>query len=119
MDGLDEAIAGSASRPLLLFKHSLSCGTSAHAHQEVEAFLSGPSLRLDARVVHVQTARAIAGAIADRFGIRHESPQLLLLFGGQVVWHASHYRITRREMTAAVERQLASVMADATSARTP
>ena len=118
LDDFESAVADSTARPLLIFKHSLTCGTSAYAHQEVEAFLSVPSLPLDARVVHVQTARAVAGAIADRFGIRHESPQALLVWNGRVVWHASHYRITRHELTAALERHLAAALPDAPPAVT-
>jgi bacillithiol system protein YtxJ len=107
LEGLEAALAGSNGRPLLLFKHSLTCGTSAYAHEEVEDFLSEPGLPADACVVHVQTARAISDSIAERFGIRHESPQLLLISNGQVVWHASHHRITRREIAAALGRQAA------------
>lgn len=104
---LDAAIAGSAGRPLLLFKHSLTCGTSAYAHEEVEAFLAQPSGSVDACAVHVQTGRAVSNAIAERFGIRHESPQLLLIVEGRVVWHASHHRITRREIAGAMDRHCA------------
>jgi len=104
LDGLEAALSGSNGRPLLLLKHSLTCGTSAYAHAEVEGFLSEPGLPADACVVHVQTGRAISDAIAERFGLRHESPQLLLITHGQVVWHASHRRITRREIAAALGR---------------
>jgi bacillithiol system protein YtxJ len=106
-DDLDTAVAGSKTRPLLLLKHSLTCGTSAYAHEEFEDFLVEPERQVNACVVHVQTARAISDAIAERFGIRHESPQLLLIANGQVVWQASHYRITRREIAAALTRHVA------------
>src|SRR5512137_2238912 len=96
----DAAVAASAGRPLLLLKHSLSCGTSAYAHEEVEDFLAQPPCPVDAYVVHVQTGRAVSNAVAERFGIRHESPQLFLIGDGRVVWHASHHRITRREIAA-------------------
>jgi bacillithiol system protein YtxJ len=108
LDGLESALSGSGGRPLLLLKHSLTCGTSAYAHEEVEDFLSEPGLPVDACVVHVQTGRAVSNAIAERFGIRHESPQLLLIANGQVVWQASHHRITRREIAAALKRHVAA-----------
>jgi bacillithiol system protein YtxJ len=108
LDGFESALAGSSGRPLLLLKHSLTCGTSAYAHEEVEDFLSAPGFPGDACVVHVQTGRAISDAIAKRFGIRHESPQLLLISNGQVVWQASHHRITRREIAAALDRHVAA-----------
>ena len=108
LEDLDTAIAGSASRPLLMLKHSLTCGTSAYAHEEFEEVLSEPGPPVDACVVHVQPGRAVSNAIAERFGIRHESPQLLLISNGQVVWHASHHRITRREIAAALARYVAA-----------
>ena len=113
---LDAAIAASADRPLLLFKHSLTCGTSAFALEQIEEFLSEPAWPVDASVVHVPTGRALSNAIAEHFGIRHETPQALLIRNGQIVWHASHYRITRREMTAALERCHASAVSDSTTA---
>jgi bacillithiol system protein YtxJ len=112
LDGLEAALSGSSGRPLLLLTHSLTCGTSAYAFEEVEDFLSEPDLRAEACVVHVQTGRAIAVAIAERFGIRHESPQLLLISMGQVVWHASHHRITRRAIADALERHVAPAKVD-------
>jgi bacillithiol system protein YtxJ len=107
IEDLDAAVAASAGRPLFLLKHSLTCGASAYAHETVEDFLAQPPCPITACVVHVQTARAVSDAIADRFGIRHESPQLLLISNGNVVWHGSHHRIARREIAAALDRHLA------------
>jgi len=50
----------------------------------------------------VQTHRAVSNAIAQKLGIRHETPQALLVKGGRVVWSASHFRVT----AAAVENAL-------------
>ena len=105
---LEAAVTASAGRPLLLLKHSLTCGTSAYAREEVEDFLAQPQCPIDAYVVHVQTGRAVSNAVAERFGIRHESPQLFLIVDGRVVWHASHHRITRREIAAALDRHVAA-----------
>jgi bacillithiol system protein YtxJ len=107
LEDLEAAVAASAGRPLLLLKHSLTCGTSAYAREEVEDFLAQPPCPIDARVVHVQTCGAVSKAIAERFGIRHESPQLFLVVDGAVVWHASHHRITRRDIAAALDRHVA------------
>lgn len=98
---LDDALAASMAGPVLLFKHSPTCGTSALAHEELEALLADTALpiyRLD-----VWTARPVSNAIADRFGIRHASPQALLVDRGEAVWHATHYRITASEVRARVD----------------
>jgi bacillithiol system protein YtxJ len=101
---LDSVVEASFTRPVLFFKHSLTCGTSAWAHEELDALLDGPAVPVDVFVVHVQTSRAISDAIADRFNIRHQSPQALLVRNGTVAWHASHHRLSQAEMARAIER---------------
>jgi bacillithiol system protein YtxJ len=49
--------------------------------------------------------RTLARALAERTGVRHQSPQLLYLERGVVRWHLSHGEIT----TEAVRRRLAGV----------
>jgi bacillithiol system protein YtxJ len=100
---LDDAIAASAERPVLLFKHSTRCGVSAEALEEVTASLQARSMQ--AWVVTVQTDRGLSNDIAARFGIRHESPQLLVLREGKVAWHASHFRITAPAVTAVLDAE--------------
>ena len=103
-DALDAVIAGSFARPALIFKHSVSCGTSAYAHEELDAMMEGARPDADIYVVHVQTGRAVSNAIAERFALRHESPQALLVKDGILVWHASHYGITHAKMADAIAR---------------
>jgi bacillithiol system protein YtxJ len=50
--------------------------------------------------VVVQHSRSVSNAIAERTGIRHESPQAILLKGGEVVYHASHYDVTAEDIEA-------------------
>ena len=57
---------------------------------------------VDVVIVDVLGHRALSRAIAERFNIRHESPQALLMLGGVIRWHASHYRITADAMRRAV-----------------
>jgi bacillithiol system protein YtxJ len=43
-------------------------------------------------IVTVQTHRDISNAVTARLGVRHETPQALLIQDGRVVWSASHFR---------------------------
>lgn len=98
---LDDALTASMAGPVVLFKHSPTCGTSAMANEELLAFVDGcpvPVYRLD-----VWTARSVSNAIAERFGIRHASPQVLIVDHGDVAWHATHYRITARDVRARID----------------
>ena len=85
---------------VLLFKHSTACPISAAAHEEYQAFCAAhpdvPTLLVD-----VIADRATARGIADRCGVRHESPQAILFENGRAVWHASHTAITQATLQAA------------------
>lgn len=102
LDQLDAAVARSSVEPVLIFKHSRTCGTSAEAHEEVSTLLAG-ALEAPVYLVDVRSARQVSNAIAQRFGIRHESPQMLLLEGGRVRWSASHYHVNEREILQALQ----------------
>ncbi len=84
----------------LLYKHSPWCGLSTGAEREVRDFLaSAPAL--SAAWVDVVRDRAVARYVEERTGVRHESPQVLLVAGGRVLWHASHRGVTRAALAAA------------------
>jgi bacillithiol system protein YtxJ len=100
---LDEVVAQSHEAPVLIFKHSLTCGASAQANDEVRAFLGGADNVPHCGIIIVQHARPVSNAVVERFGIRHESPQALLLRDGRVVWHASHWRVNAKTLHDAVE----------------
>jgi thioredoxin 1 len=100
---LDAAIAESHERPVLLFKHSRTCGISCEALDELHAHLDSADTAAAYRVVTVQSHRPVADEIATRLGIRHETPQAILLRDGRPVWNASHFRITARQLATTLE----------------
>src|SRR5687768_643906 len=104
MTDLDQLLEDSAGRPVLLFKHSYSCGTSAEALDELIAHLDEQH-RHDTgyAVVTVQTHRDISNAVSARLGVRHETPQALLIRDRRVVWSASHFRVTADAVARAIE----------------
>lgn len=106
-EDVDALLAESAARPVLLLKHSYSCGTSAQALDELLDHVDDREAR-DVRfaLVTVQTHRAISNDIAQRLKVRHETPQALLIRDGRVVWHASHYRVTADAIAAAISQHL-------------
>jgi bacillithiol system protein YtxJ len=89
----------------VIFKHSTTCGTSAYAHEEILDWLADGPLAVDVYLVDVHSHRATSKAVASRFALRHESPQVLLIRDGVLAWHASHHRVTSDEIAAALERQ--------------
>jgi len=85
----------------LLFKHSPSCPISARAFYELRTFLeTGPDVPVG--WIHVIEERPLSQEVARRTGVRHESPQALLLAGGRVLWSDSHGGITSERLGAAL-----------------
>lgn len=110
VDALDAALSPPASdRPIVLFKHSLDCGTSAWAMEEMEQLADDPTFDADLYVVRIQAARPVSDAITTRFGIRHESPQVLVIMNGAIAWHTSHFNVTAANVLSAVRRLTTSV----------
>ena len=103
---LDAALAGSDLRPILIFKHSATCGTSAIAYEEVTDQVVELARSVDVYLVRIQAARIVSRAIEERLGVRHESPQVLLVSGNRVLWQATHYRVTAGSIAAAVQKHV-------------
>ena len=101
---LDRLLKTPDSRPLLLFKHSRTCGTSAQALDELLTHLDERGTDARYAIVTVQTHRDVSTAVAKAFGVRHETPQVLLIQDGRVVWNASHFRVTADAVDAAIRR---------------
>jgi bacillithiol system protein YtxJ len=103
VEAVDAAIAESRERPVLLFKHSRYCGVSCEALDELQTHIDAQSVRkVSYKMVTVQTHRSVSDAIAQRLGIRHETPQAILLRDGKAVWNASHFRITSSQLNSIV-----------------
>ena len=97
-----------AAPAALLFKHSDRCPISGEAYEEVEAFARRhPGLPV--WIVDVIDRRNLSLAAADRFGVRHQSPQAILLVDGRAAWDASHFQVR----AAVLEERIARVLGDA------
>ena len=94
LEMLEAAIAESSQRPVLLFKHSRTCGVSCEALDELRSHLDREPANATYKLITVQSHRRVSDEAADRLGIRHETPQAILLRDGRPVWKASHFRIT-------------------------
>lgn len=78
-------------KPQLIFKHSTRCSISSM----VKARLSkneNPQ-NIDCYYLDLISNRALSNLIADKYSIRHESPQVLLIKNGKCVFNESHSAI--------------------------
>jgi bacillithiol system protein YtxJ len=101
-EDLEELLTKSTAQPVLIFKHSTQCPISTQAYEEFLDFVESAK-DLACGSVFVIENRALSNAIAQRFGVRHESPQALLIKDRRVVWHASHWSISRDSLREALE----------------
>lgn len=98
VESLDRFLAETDNnQPAILFKHSNSCGISARAYREMA------TVERPVGIVTVQKARAVSEEIERRFGLSHETPQVLIVRNGEAVWNASHNDVRAQAVEAAVE----------------
>lgn len=98
---LEEALALSE---LFLFKHSTRCPISAAAHREVEGYEGQrPAGGAPVYRIKVIESRAVSDAVAQRLGVAHQSPQMILVRAGRAHWHVSHRAITAESIGAAID----------------
>jgi bacillithiol system protein YtxJ len=103
LDELDAAIAESRQRPVLLFKHSRTCGVSCEALDELHAHVEDSEGAASYKLITVQSHRQLSNEAAARLGVRHETPQAILLRHGRPVWTASHFTITKDRLDDVLE----------------
>ena len=93
---LESLLTDSRQKPVIVFKHSNACSISARAYREME--------KVDGvNILEVQSARDVSRELANRTGVRHETPQVIILRGGKAVWNASHFDVTAADVKRAVE----------------
>lgn len=80
--------------PCMIFKHSTSCPISAMAKRRLEMNWETDGEELETYYLDLLRHRDVSNLIADSFGVRHESPQVLVIKDGNCVYDASHLRIT-------------------------
>ncbi len=99
---LDAVFASSREQARLLFLHDPWCPISAMATRQIA--------QVDAYVATVDVSRQhdLSREIERRTGIRHESPQLILIRDGRAIWDASHSSIDEKSIKGVLESDAAN-----------
>ncbi|GGF00470.1 bacillithiol system redox-active protein YtxJ [Hymenobacter cavernae] len=100
---LTDIVRESHEQPVLIFKHSTSCSISAAAKSKLERQWADAGLE-NAKIYYLDLLRyrPISAQVAEQFGVRHESPQLLLIQDGECRYDASHMGIRLSDVKTAV-----------------
>ncbi len=96
-NSLAELLERSTQQPIVIFKHSTTCPISSAAYRQMEDYDGEVAL------VEIQRARELSREIEQQTGVGHESPQVLVLRYGRVVWYASHWQVKAGAVADAVK----------------
>lgn len=89
---IDKILEDSDLKPIMLFKHSTRCGISSTVLRRLEVQLSGMK-NFDFYLLDILKFRSVSNQLAVRFGVVHQSPQVIIIEKKEAVKTASHYDI--------------------------
>lgn len=93
---IDDAVIASHDRYQVLFKHSTTCPISSMAKMRLESKWDLDNV--DAHYLDLLSYRSISNYIAESLSVHHESPQVILLKNGEVIYDSSHLDISVEEI---------------------
>lgn len=99
LDQLSEIEAKSITKTQVIFKHSTRCGISRMVISQFESEFEVSENSLDLYYLDLLNHRDISNAIAERYNVVHESPQLLIIKNGTAVANASHGSINDLDLS--------------------
>jgi bacillithiol system protein YtxJ len=94
---LNEIMAASNEKPVAIFKHSTRCSVSRMALKQFENKFNS-SDKVTPYFLDLIAYRDISNEIANRFGVTHQSPQLILIKEGKAIYNVSHSDIDAEEL---------------------
>jgi len=92
---LNEVDSNSSDTTVAIFKHSTRCSISSMALARLEKGWDVEKIPI--YFLDLISYREISNAIADRYGVTHESPQLILVKDGKAIFNSSHMSINAKD----------------------
>lgn len=96
-------IQQSYEKPVAIFKHSISCGTSAMIKHQLETQWEFSADELSFFYLDLINRRSLSNKVAEVFKVVHQSPQIILLKDGEVTFHTSHLMISTKAIRKAIK----------------
>lgn len=90
IDQLDDILEKSENVIQLIFKHSTRCGISRMVINQFKKDYPLSEKEADLYYLDLLKFRDVSDAVANKFQVMHESPQLIILNNGKVIIHKSH-----------------------------
>jgi len=103
---LEEIISTSKDTPVVILKHSTTCPISGMARHRLESSWDIDESTIVPYYLDLLQYRAISNAVAEKFQVTHESPQVLLIKNGECVYENSHLDINVPEIKEALNHKV-------------
>lgn len=95
-------IDASESKPQVIFKHSVTCGISAHAKERLIDGFEMIENDVDFHYLDLLAYRSISNFIAQTLHVTHQSPQIIIISNKEVVYTDSHHSIQVHKIAKAI-----------------
>lgn len=105
VEQLNEVVQSVKDKPVLLFKHSKRCGISSMALNSFENTWSTENDLANVYLLDLLRHRDISNEIAEITGVLHQSPQVIVLKGTEVIYDASHSSIDARKIESLLRKE--------------
>lgn len=92
---LKKLIHDSEVSPQVIFKYSSRCSISDVVRNRLEKTKADG---INFHFLDLIRYRALSNEIAEKFGVEHESPQILLIRNGQCVYDESHLSVNMSDI---------------------
>lgn len=93
IDQLDTIAESSQNTTAVIFKHSTQCHISRMVLSNFEREAAALATRADFYFLDLLQFRSVSNAVAERYGVIHQSPQLLVIKKATCVYDDSHHSI--------------------------
>jgi bacillithiol system protein YtxJ len=89
----------SQSQSVLIFKHSTRCSISSMSLNRLDRKWNDNEMKaLKPYYLDLIQYRDISNLITSEFGVAHQSPQVLVMENGEIVYSKSHFGINYSEL---------------------
>lgn len=106
LETLEKLEEDSSQKTVVVYKHSTRCGVSRVVLRNLEAEYDLPkSAPVDLYFLDLISHREVSNKIAEKFGVRHESPQLIIIKNGKAVYDASHQSVSAESIKKHVDTE--------------
>lgn len=93
LEQLEDIVTTSYEKTVVIFKHSTRCSISRFALNSFENEFNYPKEKIELFYLDLLVHRDISNEIARKFGVEHQSPQILVIKNGRAIYSASHESI--------------------------